>query len=302
MTLVLETGFGVQDANSYINRTFVDNYLSARNRSTENSWSTQSDTIKDAHCIAATQYIDDRFGNRFKGSRLTFFDGAQAKARIEFTGQPANDEALVLGDYTYTFKTALSTLGSFEVLIGTDFDATAANLLNAINQGEGSGTTRSEDIIQNQHATGVENADDPSIIDLTASQEGEAGNDIALTTTAGNITLTVFVNGRDQGSQPLEFPRSALYNRDGILVAGIPRKLKEAAAEYAVRSLGSTLAPDPTVDASGKTVTKTKEKVGPIETEKEFSEGGALEFQFKPYPAADAMLREYVRPSGRVYR
>ena len=106
------------------------------------------------------------------------------------------------------------------------------------------------------------------------------------------------INGLDYGSQPLAFPRSALRDDAGRLVIGIPRDLKIACAEYAVRAHASPLAPDPSIDASGRAV--TLEKIGPIETR--YSEGGSIDFVIKPYPAADYMLKGYLKAIGGSYR
>lgn len=299
MTLVVETGSGVLLANSYVTTGYVDTYLLNRGRSTENSWSSQDDATKAAKCIAATQYIDTRWGQRFKGTRLTYFDGASAAALLSFTGQPSADEVVVVGDYTYTFKSALSALSAdFEVLIGTAAADTAANLANAISDGGTNGTDYSSNIIANQSASAAVDDDTDTLINLTARQEGLSGNDITLTTTAGNITPTVFVNGRDGGTQPLEFPRASLYDQDGIQVVGVPRRVKEACAEYAVRAANAELYPDPVVDASGRAV--TRQKVGPIVVQ--FADGASMDLMIKPYPAADRLLTDYVFPAGRVYR
>ncbi len=297
MTLVLETGGGVQNANSYVTAAFITTYLTERGRETENSWSTLLAAQQDAYAIAATEYIDARWGNRLKGVREVFFDGKMAEGRATFSGQPADAEVLVLGNYTYTFKTALSALtGDFEVLIGATAADTAANLVAAINEDTGSGTLYSSNIIANQHAGAAIDDTTDTQVNLTARQEGSAGNDITLTTTAGNITLITFVNGRDEGSQPLEFPRSSMYDQDGVRVTGIPRNLKFAAAEYAVRAAGSPLWNDPTVDASGRAL--IEKTIGPITLR--YADGASIDLLIKPYPAADKLLRDYVVRVGTI--
>lgn len=303
MTLILETGFGVRTANSYVTTAFIDAYLAELDRATENGWTALADAVKEAHAIAATQYIDTRWGRRFKGLRLTSFAGANAAGLLVFADQPSADEVVVLGEATYTFKASLSTLPSvFEVVIGATTADTVANLIAAINGETGGGTTYSTNISPNQNATAIVDETVATQINLTARVEGSSGNDITLTTTAGNITPTGFLNGVDEGSQPLEFPRSSLFDQDGIKVVGIPRRLKEAASEYAVRSAGSSLYIDPTVDASGRTVTGSRKKIGPIEVETTFEAGAALTQLIRPYPAADRLLQDYVVPEGRVFR
>ncbi|AAT69473.1 gp75 [Alphaproteobacteria phage PhiJL001] len=296
MTLVLETGFGVQDANSYVTAAFVTTYLTDRGREAENGWSGLSQEQQEEKCIAATDYIDNRWGNRFKSVRKTRFAGNKAEARATFSAQPADGETVVLGSYTYTFRTALSSLtADFEVLIGASAAETAQNLVYAITENTTDGaSTFSTNVLLNQAAWAEIDSTTDTQVNLVAQADGTAGNDIPLSTTAVNITLIMFVNGRDFGSQPLEFPRAGLTNRSGILVTGIPLDLKQATAEYAVRAVANELFQDPTIDPSGRAV--TSEKLGPIQTD--YADGGAIDYLIRPYPAADQLLRDYITSAG----
>lgn len=96
--------------------------------------------------------------------------------------------------------------------------------------------------------------------------------------------------------QALSFPRMYI-GWDGA----VPDGIKRAVSEYALRALAGVLAPDPTMDASGVAVGRVKKKVGPIETEIEYA-GGAVYAPFKPYPAADMLVRPFLRPGGGVLR
>lgn len=97
--------------------------------------------------------------------------------------------------------------------------------------------------------------------------------------------------------QALSFPRTGIGSDDAV-----PDRVKKACAEYALRALaGKDLAPDPTVDATGRAVQSTRRKVGPIETETVYSQGTSVQ-QFKPYPAADTLLRPYLLPGGGLTR
>lgn len=69
MTLIVEDGTGLSTANGFVSAAYVDTYLADRNRSSENSWNTQGSTAKEAAIIAATDYIEQRFGLRYKGTR-----------------------------------------------------------------------------------------------------------------------------------------------------------------------------------------------------------------------------------------
>lgn len=112
-----------------------------------------------------------------------------------------------------------------------------------------------------------------------------------------NRYRTRFKGSREFELQALSFPRVRLYDEDGRKVEGLPTKLKQATAEYAKRALTAELAPDPTTDARGQKVTRFKEKIGPLEEETQYSEAGSAS-SFKPYPAADKLLQEYVTASG----
>lgn len=103
--------------------------------------------------------------------------------------------------------------------------------------------------------------------------------------------------------QSTEFPRDELFDRNWQPVLGIPIKVKRATAEYAFRVLtpGTVLAPDPVFDDTGGRVLKKTEQVGPLIETTEFSEKIALAL-FRTYPAADALLREYLNSGRRVIR
>ena len=92
--------------------------------------------------------------------------------------------------------------------------------------------------------------------------------------------------------QALSFPRLGI-NADGAVPVGV----QKAVAEYALRALAAALAPDPETDASGRAVKRVKNKVGPIETEKEFTDAIGIA-AFKPYPAADALMTPYLLQAG----
>lgn len=102
--------------------------------------------------------------------------------------------------------------------------------------------------------------------------------------------------------QALSFPRLYVYDSDNRNLTGVPRQLAQAIYEYGFRANTETLAPDPEI-INGKVATRTTDIVGPIEETREYESGGAVSYLFKPYPAADALLRELLTPSGgRVIR
>ena len=108
----------------------------------------------------------------------------------------------------------------------------------------------------------------------------------------------------DSNTQGLEFPRSGLYDRAGRLVTGVPLRVEQATAEYAVRAHSTSLFQDPTTDETGRTVTERSTRVGPIEESVRYEESSTVTQLVKPYPAADNLLSEYITgvSTGRVIR
>lgn len=306
MTLILETGSGIPGANSYVPASFVTSYLTARGREAENLWSTSTAAEQDEACIAATDYIDSRWGPLVRGTPEFFFSGAAAQGALDIVTDPADGDTVTVGERTYTFRTALSTFATDEVAIGVDTATTATNLIAALAaSSDGAGTLFSATQQANRSATGAIRTGTTKEVLFTAIQFGEAGNDtpFAIVSPGSDLALltATFQNGVDTGPQPLVFPRSGLVV-NGRTIKGIPRNWKNAVAEYAVRARSASLYRDPTVDATGAAVVEKEEKVGPITERTRYFEGTALTSLIKPYPAADQMIVEYLGASGGTYR
>ncbi|HNQ99222.1 MAG TPA: hypothetical protein PKN52_04435, partial [Trueperaceae bacterium] len=60
-----------------------------------------------------------------------------------------------------------------------------------------------------------------------------------------------FKGRREHETQVLSFPRLCLYTRDGVLVTGVPDRLKAAVSEYALKALTVSLFLEPEVDDRG---------------------------------------------------
>lgn len=299
MAVVIETGAGVRTANVYAPIAFVSTYLTTLGR--ETAWDAISTALKEAAVREATKYIDTRWGARFKGSKRTTFDGADAQGILTYTALPSAADTVTVGSFTYTYVASLTTLGSNEIVIGGSVAATVTSTINAINGS--TGTDVSASIQSNDSAEAVVSTDSSSEILLSAIIPGLSGNDITLSiSSAGNSVGTAFTNGLDSGSQPLEFPRVYLYDPNGKLVIGVPLQLKQAMSEYADRARVALLYTDPTVDPTGKVVTGSREKVGPIETETTYTDDGSLSQLLTPYPAADRLLNDYLFPGGSAVR
>lgn len=302
MALILEDGTGVSGANAYTTSAFVNAYLVERNRVDENNWSGFTPSEKDASVITATDYIETRFSLRFLGQRQ-WQNVSVARGTLTFTGQPLDTETVVLDGNTYTFNTALG--GANSVLIGASVAASILNLVNAVT------ATATEAGVT--HGTGTVALDTVSVAEAIGDRllaiavvKGTPGNIIVTTTTVtlASWSAATLLGGADVSDpQPLSFPRTFLFDRDGLAVLGMPTKLLQATAEYAARAVaGTKLAPDPTVDATGQLVIGKSTKIGPIETSIKYSGSGSLLQVSKPYPAADRLLAGYLSPGGRVIR
>lgn len=110
-----------------------------------------------------------------------------------------------------------------------------------------------------------------------------------------------FIGAKKTITQALAWPRTGAAD---FAYTAIPVGLRRACCEYAVRALSAELAPDLKVDASGLTVVATKKKVGPIETDYAVPQTGlgSTPMLFRPYPAADMLLRGLVYSASQVIR
>lgn len=297
MTLTIETGAGVRGANSYIPTAFIDAYLAERGRSEENDWSGLGSAEKIAFAIEGSDYIETRWGPRFKGSREKTFANIFSTGSVTFTGLPVAAELLAIGDFGYVFVSALTGVAN-EVLIGADAAACATNLDAALRaDSDSAGVLFGEGTFPNHH---VAPELDGAVINLTATADGTSGDYTPIAGTVTNVTLVAFSGGADGGSQTLSFPRVGLVDRSGQFVLGIPLNLKQAQAEYSVRAAAGSLYHDPSPDELGGNVTRLLEKVGPITTDTEYAPGSTGSGKPIAYPAADRLLAGYVRSGGVI--
>lgn len=293
MTLIVETGLGIYQANSYAGRGFVRTYLRTRNKATV--WDAASEIEHEAALIGATDYIDRRFGRIFRGQK-EFTDLSVPDFDIlDIITNPTNNDTVTIGATVYTFSNTASA--AFEVEIGATIIESAANLVAAINgTGGGAGTTAHPDVtarvLEQANYIMVEAIVTPLVaaIDTSSSDTNSAVWDLG--------TLS---GGNESAEQQLEWPRLYAYSDAGVLLDGIPNKLREAVAEYANRALTETLMPDPVADETGQFVSRTFDKVGPIETEREYVAGSVMTI-IKKFPEADRLLRDLIRAGGGVIR
>lgn len=274
MAFIVEDGTGVLGATSYGTVQDFRDYHADRGVTLPSVL----DSAVQALLVAATDYIDTRWGSRLLGLRQ--FAALASRSVFTLTAIPLEGETLTFGAITYTF-TATPTLVT-DVEIGADTFETLNTL--AVQMAAS----------QNDDFAGAAFAD-PDVASLTlfANSDGVITTE---TSTVGSFDLAVTA-GKSGKRQSLEFPRTSLRDRSGLLVVGVPGKLEAATFEYALRANTVTLAPDPAVDASGNRIVGTKTKVGPIETETRFAEQTTPQIT-RPYPAADRLLQEYVMQPG----
>lgn len=284
MTLIVENGTGIFEANAYAGRGFVRNYLARRNKAGD--WDAVDDAVRDAAIIAATDYIDRRFGMRFLGEKQ-FEDFPVAASNIlQIKVLPEDGNTVTIGTVTYTFRAAPAIAN--EIAIGATILEAAGGLAAAMaGTGGGAGTvahpTARSDVL-------------PASTDLIvrAILAGQLADPILTSSNNANLVWDYeeLIGGTEHGEQQLEFPRTTFE--------GIPEQLKQAVAEYASRAISEELMPDPEVEANGALVTTAIDTVGPITTHREYIPG-VMQI-FKKYPEADRLLRNLISAGGGVIR
>jgi len=89
--------------------------------------------------------------------------------------------------------------------------------------------------------------------------------------------------------QSTEWPRYNAYGRDDLLIVGVPREVKDAQAEYALRALTMTLNPDIQRDLTGQRVQSLSQSMAGMDKTITYA---ALSPSLPEYPAADLKLRQ----------
>lgn len=110
--------------------------------------------------------------------------GAKAVGTLTASGVFQNNETVVIGSVTYTFKTALTGAAN-EVLIGASAAASLDNLKSAINASAGAGTTYGTGTTAHPTVTATTNTDTTQVVE--AKVTGTDGNSIATTETCANV-------------------------------------------------------------------------------------------------------------------
>lgn len=281
---VVEDGTGRYEANSYAGLAYAQSYLGRRNRTA--LWDAATREAQEAALIAATDYIDKRFGRAFLGQKEFQNVDVCGYNFLKVLGVPQEDDTLTVGAVVYTFKN--TPTAPQEVLIGSTIEDSVLEMVNALN---------TDTTIM---ATNIdENVDTLIIYHRLVGEQPEV-----LTSTSDNSRLVwdypMLIGGANSIEQILEFPRDNLFSRYGNQIKGIPDKLRQATVEYASRALSSGLMPDPETSATGQEVRRVFEKVGPIESEVAYS--SAVSQIFKKFPEADKLLVDLISSNGGVIR
>lgn len=126
-------------------------------------------------------------GTRAKGILTATQNATNAKATGVFTatGQPADTQTVAIGGETYIFDTVLVDSPN-HVLIGATAEDTLNNLIAALTAGAGEGTLYGTGTTEHPTVTAAAGAGDT--MDVTAKARGTAGNSIATTDTADNMS------------------------------------------------------------------------------------------------------------------
>lgn len=281
MTLLVEDGSGIYEANSYAGLSYAHRYLQRRNRNT--TWDAATTAVREAALVAATDYLDKRFGSSFLGSKAFLDLEVAASNYLQFNAQPVVTNTVTVGSVTVTFVAA--TPGAGEVEIGASLTITLTNLLAELSSHpdvdfELSGSTS---IIARNKLAGEQDEIACSAVGSSFSWDYDA-----------------LIGGMDCAEQVLEWPRVGAVSRAGVEFTGIPDKLRQATVEYAFRAMTDSLMPDPVTGDTGQEIRRLFEKVGPIETETAYS--ATVKQIFKKYPEADRLLTELIGANGGVYR
>jgi hypothetical protein len=102
---------------------------------------------------------------------------------------------------------------------------------------------------------------------------------------------------RPNETQALEFPRTL----GGELY--LPKKLRVATSEYAVRASDGPLAPDIVYDDTNRLVSRKLEETGPIKEDISYTGRSAFASQWRTYPTPDGIMQTFLRNAiGTVIR
>lgn len=114
-------------------------------------------------------------------------------------------------------------------------------------------------------------------------------------------TRFTFKGRRANLDQATQWPRAAAYDNDRRLLSGLPKALREAVSEYALRALSAPINPDPLRDSRGQLVKSEDKKVGPLGKSISYIDAGSV---LPAYPVADSKIKAagLIDTSGNMIR
>ena len=162
-----------------------------------------------------------------------------------------------------------------------------------------------------EDATGLATAESYISVDFFKSYHKDRGNDISLGGTEIEQKLRIATEYIDLRFKPIGLAiasdQALCHPTDYFITdpVSLPVQLQRACAEYAFFSISNTLFIDQSF-SDGPGIKLLKEKVGPIETETEWSGHGlgSLTKQYPSVPKADKLMHQISIGSGQggVYR
>jgi len=301
MSLIVETGTGNANAETYASLAFADAY--AEGLGNQNGWSAQH---AESSLLIANNFSD--------GDQLTI------DAKV------------------YTFQAVLTNVDG-NILIGASPFASVLNLVNALSLTGAPGVDyallmTSHPTVRADSPSGVAAA-----TRFFARKEGVAGNAIVLvavvasdnnfwdTPTLEGGTARISIKRKEQAlrratqyldgrfgprfrgtrswlEQALEWPRVDVVDDSGFLLfaSTIPLNLQKACVELALASLDPTAGGElaPTVDDAAPIV-RNKVKAGPVEQDLAFGAGGNVPGE-RLFQRAELLLTQLIRPAGILRR
>lgn len=105
-----------------------------------------------------------------------------------------------------------------------------------------------------------------------------------------------------QDTQALDWPREGLTLPSGAVrpASPIPQEILSGCAEYALIAATSGINPDPTYDPTGRSVKEKTVRVEGAVSKKTVYDGGTRPVINRRYPAAEGVLREFLKPASRT--
>ena len=125
--------------------------------------------------------------------------------------------------------------------------------------------------------------------DITGRTDDQIATDIIKGTDYAEVTFR-WAGSKLTTTQSTQWPRKHVRDRDGQQVTGIPKALKNAVAEYALRARSAPLAQDTVAPVGGHILKQTTDKVDVLETTVIYDNTPGL-VVVPAYPAADGWLR-----------